>query len=59
MYGDFWAILKNIHFQVKIALAIFWQAFGNIWTTFYIGIWSHCECEREKYVSEKERVLLF
>ena len=25
MYGDFWAILKNISFQIKIAVSTFWS----------------------------------
>ena len=27
-YSDFWAILKNIPFQIKTALATFWAPFG-------------------------------
>ena len=40
MNCDFWAVLKNNPFQVKIVLATIWAAFGNIWPPFYI-IWSH------------------
>ena len=41
MYSDFWAILKNIPFQIKTALATFWLTFGKIWATFNFSIWSH------------------
>ena len=41
MYSDFSAILKNIPFQIKTALATFWAIFGKIWATFNFSIWSH------------------
>ena len=41
MYSDFWAILKNIPFQIKTALATFWAIFGKNWATFNFSIWSH------------------
>ena len=41
MDSDFWAILKNLQFQEKTALATFWATFGKIWATFYFNIWSH------------------
>ena len=38
MYCDFWAVLKNVLFQIKTALA----TFGKIWATFNFWIWPHC-----------------
>ena len=35
IFGDFWAILKNITFKVKTNVATFWATFGKIWATFY------------------------
>ena len=37
----FWAILKNINFQVKVTVADFWAPLCKIWATFYSNIWSH------------------
>ena len=37
MYCYFWAILKTSFFSKKIALATFWEAFGNIWATFTLA----------------------
>ena len=42
MYGDFQAILKNISFQVKTAVATFWATLGKIWATINFSNWSHC-----------------
>ena len=41
VYSDFWAILKNIPFQMKTALETFWASFGKNWATFNLSIWSH------------------
>ena len=40
MYVDFWAIFKNIHFQVKIVVASFWAIFGKVWV-FFISTSGH------------------
>ena len=37
MNCDFWAILKNVTFQIKTALA----TYGKIWATFNFCIWPH------------------
>ena len=38
-YVTFWAILRNVTFQVKT----FWPNFGKFWATFYFSFWSHCK----------------
>ena len=43
MYSDFWAILKNIPFQVKTALATFWANFGKFGLLF-ISASGHAGC---------------
>ena len=37
----FWALLKNVTFLEKSAMANFWALFGNIWATFYFSTLSH------------------
>ena len=42
----FWAFCKQQNFKAKTYLTTFWVTFGNIWTTFYSNIWSHCSKRR-------------
>ena len=39
----FWAILKNINFQVEVTVADFWAPFCKIWDTF-ISTSGHAAC---------------
>ena len=47
--APFWEILKDLNCCYTI-----WEAFGNIWATFYSNIWSH-KLKNEKEEEEEDK----
>ena len=40
MFSDFWAILKNIPFLIKTALATFWKIWATFISAFGLTVWT-------------------
>ena len=48
--GNFLGYFEYPHSYVKTAVATFWATLGNIWTTFYFNIWSHCNQSIQPFI---------